>query len=115
MSDGNNRRILWGWVQETRSRTDIEQAGWSGSMSLPRVLTLSMENDMQMEVAPEFASLRQSTIVVKEPRNSTELSDALSHATIHNRAAEISCTFKARTSCCPSARTVMDFQRCISG
>jgi beta-fructofuranosidase len=100
MSDGNNRRILWGWVQETRSRTDIEQAGWSGSISLPRVLTLGMENDLQMEVAPEFASLRQSTIVVKEPRNSTELSDALSHATIHNRAAEISCTFKARESIC---------------
>ena len=35
MVDGNNRRILWGWVQETRDPAESRKAGWSGSLSLP--------------------------------------------------------------------------------
>jgi beta-fructofuranosidase len=99
-ADGKNRRILWGWVQETRLPADIKQAGWSGSMSLPRVLTLGKNNELQMEVAPEFASLRQNTVEVKEPRSSTDLINALSRATIHNRVAETICTFNAGRSMC---------------
>jgi beta-fructofuranosidase len=100
MSDGNNRRILWGWVQETRPAADIERAGWSGSISLPRVLTVGSDNSLQIQVAPEFDSLRQNTIVIKEPRSTTELSNALSNVAIQNRAAVITCTFKAAKDSC---------------
>src|SRR6185437_5058225 len=65
MPDGQHRRILWGWVQETRPAEDIEKAGWSGCISLPRVLTLGADNALQMEVAPELASLRQGTVEIR--------------------------------------------------
>jgi beta-fructofuranosidase len=58
MLDGKNRRILWGWVQETRPPEESKAAGWASAMSLPRVLTLGSGNELQMEVPPEFASPR---------------------------------------------------------
>jgi beta-fructofuranosidase len=84
MSDPNNRRILWAWVQETRPAADIQQAGWSGCMSLPRVLSLGPDNELMMEVAPELASLRQKT----------------ERPSIPNRAGEVVCTFKAGEENC---------------
>lgn len=100
LADGNGRRLLWGWVQETRSRDESRQAGWSGSMSLPRVLTLTADNSLQMEVAPEFASLRQNTTIVRSLSSVTDLTDQLARATILNRAGEVICTFKAGESTC---------------
>jgi beta-fructofuranosidase len=100
MLDGRNRRILWGWVQETRPEEAIKAAGWAGSMSLPRVLTLGKDNELQMEVAAEFTSLRIGTVTINQPQNATELSNALSRAAIRERAGEIHCTFKASESNC---------------
>ena len=94
MSDGNNRRILWGWVQETRDPAESRKAGWSGSISLPRVLSLGADNALLMEVAPELASLRQNTIEIATPQSPYELKKALSQAVIHNRSGEVICTFK---------------------
>ena len=94
MLDTKNRRILWGWVQETRSPQAIEAAGWSGSMSLPRVLTLGNDNELQIEVASELASLRTATVAIHQPHSSSELGNALSRAIIGNRAGEICCSFK---------------------
>jgi len=95
MLDSRGRRILWGWVQETRSKEAIQSAGWSGAISLPRVLTVGPDDELKMEVPPEFASLRANTVVVKEPRDFNELETAQARAVIHNRAGEIVCTFKA--------------------
>ncbi len=67
MLDDKGRRLLWGWVQENRPRDEVQAAGWSGAVSLPRVLTLSPHNELQMNVPPEFASLRTNTVVIKEP------------------------------------------------
>jgi len=75
MSDGNIDEFYGGGYRRPVPALISNRRDGPGAC-LCAVLTLSMENDMQMEVAPEFASLRQSTIVVKEPRNSTELSDA---------------------------------------
>src|SRR6185437_5483451 len=100
MSDGGNRRILWGWVQETRPLDVIKQAGWSGCISLPRVLTLGDGNELQISVAPELASLRQDQTIIKGSPNLMELNDALSRAPIHNRAGEVRCVFKAGESPC---------------
>lgn len=100
MLDGKNRRIVWGWVQETRSKEAIEAAGWSGSMSLPRVLTLSGDNELQIEVASELESLRTNTFAIHQPHSSSELSNALSRAIIENRAGQILWSFKASNGSC---------------
>ncbi len=57
MVDAQGRRILWGWVQETRSQDEMRAAGWSGAMALPRVLSIGSDNRLRMSVPPEFASL----------------------------------------------------------
>jgi beta-fructofuranosidase len=98
MLDSKMRRVLWGWVQETRSRDEIEAAGWSGCVSLPRVLTLGADNHLLMEVAPEFASLRTNTVTIEKPRDSPELQNALSRAIVRNRSGEIRCVFKISDS-----------------
>ena len=100
MLDGKMRRILWGWVQETRPKEEIDAAGWSGCVSLPRVLTLGANGDLQMEVAPEFATLQTKTATIMQPHDAAELSDALSRATISGRAGHVQCTFKVGESSC---------------
>ncbi len=53
------RRILWGWLREARSAAAQKAAGWSGVMSLPRVLTLGPNAEtLHMEVPPVFRELR---------------------------------------------------------
>ena len=100
MSDAGNRRIIWGWVQETRDSAAIRAAGWSGSISLPRVLTIGPDGALMVEVAPELASLRLNTIYINDPRTSQELNQSLAHAAIYNRAGEVICIFKAGGSEC---------------
>ncbi len=56
--DRNGNRILWGWIPETRPDADLIAAGWAGAMSLPRVLSLNRENELQTEVAPVAGILR---------------------------------------------------------
>lgn len=58
MLDAGGRRILWGWIPEARPDADLIAAGWAGTMSLPRVLSLSSQNELQTEVAPDVAKLR---------------------------------------------------------
>ena len=56
-SDG--RRILWGWIPETRKAEECKAAGWAGMMSLPRVLSLDDEGQLRMDVAAEVERLRK--------------------------------------------------------
>lgn len=58
MLDREGNRILWGWIPETRPDADLIAAGWAGIMSLPRVLSLSAQNELQTEVAPAAMILR---------------------------------------------------------
>jgi beta-fructofuranosidase len=90
MVDAKGRRILWGWVQETRTPDQCRAAGWAGAMALPRVLSLGADNQLRMEVPPEFATLRKNTQTLQ----------AVQTLPIENRAAEIVCNFKAGESAC---------------
>jgi beta-fructofuranosidase len=83
MVDEKGRRILWGWVQETRTPEECKVAGWAGAMALPRVLSLGPDNTLRMDVPPEFASLRTGT-----------------QKSIKDRAGEIICKFKVGQSAC---------------
>jgi beta-fructofuranosidase len=59
--DGRGRRILWGWIREERpqpSRDREGAAGWSGVLSLPRVLTLRPDGGLGIDPVPELHALR---------------------------------------------------------
>jgi beta-fructofuranosidase len=99
MVDGSGRRILWGWLQETRSRSEATQAGWSGCISLPRVLTLSDDHKLQIEVAPELETLRQSKVSTDTPLPMGSDS-ATSLGKIRERSGEIICKFRASANPC---------------
>jgi beta-fructofuranosidase len=97
MVDARGRRILWGWVQETRSPDETRAAGWAGAMALPRVLSLDSENQLRMEILPEFASLRTDT---QELQSSAGLAAALTGIQIKNRSGEIVCRFSTGANAC---------------
>lgn len=84
--DAQGRRILWGWVPERRSQQEMLKAGWSGMMSLPRVLHLDSDGTLRMEMLPELSKLRRSSL---QPAKATprETLQAIPHAT-----GEVLCT-----------------------
>ena len=54
----DGRRILWGWIRETRPEAEFAAAGWSGAMALPRVLTVNEEGQLEINPAVEVENLR---------------------------------------------------------
>lgn len=62
MLDANGKRILWGWIPETRPDADLIAAGWAGVMSLPRVLSLTPTDELQTAVATEVQKLRTDLV-----------------------------------------------------
>jgi beta-fructofuranosidase len=56
--DKSGKRILWGWIQETRPLEQYKAAGWAGLMSLPRVLELGTDGRLKSSIAPEVNTLR---------------------------------------------------------
>ncbi len=59
--DNQERRLMFGWLQEQRSKEAQIEAGWSGVMSLPRVLSLK-NNRVNITFAPELQTLRQESL-----------------------------------------------------
>ncbi len=57
-TDGQGRRISFGWIQEGRGAEAQLASGWSGVMSLPRVLSLGPDKQVCMLPAPELTVLR---------------------------------------------------------
>lgn len=57
--DANGRRLLFGWIMERRSQSAQVAAGWSGALSLPRVLTWLPDGTLGMAPAPELTALRR--------------------------------------------------------
>jgi beta-fructofuranosidase len=58
LRDANDRRLLWGWVREARDAEQQRAAGWSGVLSLPRVLSLSDDGVLHQKPLPELERLR---------------------------------------------------------
>lgn len=59
MVDDQGRRIMFGWLREGWSLDSQRAAGWSGVMSLPRVLSIALNGDLMMVPAPELERLRR--------------------------------------------------------
>jgi beta-fructofuranosidase len=71
--DAQGRRILWGWIPERRGdgakgEAAMIAAGWSGMMSLPRVLSLDKDGTLRMQVLPQAVALRAGTLPDQETR-----------------------------------------------
>lgn len=60
--DDKGRNIIWGWVLERKPK-HLKDFGWSGIMSVPRVLSLDKNNALQIQPAAELATIRTSEIV----------------------------------------------------
>lgn len=60
--DAQGRRILWGWIPERRPQVAMREAGWSGMMSLPRVMNLDKDGILRLRVLPQTASLRKGVV-----------------------------------------------------
>ncbi len=60
--DARGRRIAFGWLREERSAEDQRASGWSGVLSLPRVLSLGAGGELWSVPAEEVATLRRAEI-----------------------------------------------------
>jgi len=56
--DPEGRRILWAWCLDERPARAQTASGWSGVMSLPRVLSLGKDNQLRIEPVKELEQLR---------------------------------------------------------
>ena len=62
--DDKGRRIMWAWVLDRRERLHIRDLsnppkyGWSGTMTLPRVLSLDDDGTLRIEPVEELKQLR---------------------------------------------------------
>ncbi|UCG59592.1 MAG: GH32 C-terminal domain-containing protein [Phycisphaerales bacterium] len=53
--DNEGRRIMWAWVLDRRGSNEY---GWSGTMTLPRVLSLNGDGTLRIEPIEELKQLR---------------------------------------------------------
>jgi len=60
--DAHGRRILWGWIPERRPEAAMREAGWSGIMSLPRVMNLDKDGSLRIRVLPDSKQLRAGAV-----------------------------------------------------
>jgi len=60
--DGHGRRILWDWIPERCTEDAMRKAGWSGMMSLPRVMSLDKDGVLRLQIVQQTASLRSTSI-----------------------------------------------------
>ncbi|WP_121820597.1 GH32 C-terminal domain-containing protein [Halostella salina] len=56
-TDDDGRVLTWGWVMEAREGPAQWNAGWSGALSLPRVLTVE-DGELRQRPAAELRDLR---------------------------------------------------------
>jgi len=88
--DATNRRVLWGWIPETRPQAEFSAAGWAGCMSLPRVLVLGPDNELNMTFLPELVTLRTRQLSL---RSDAKPAEALQRFTM----SELACEVELRT------------------
>jgi len=56
--DGKGRRIMWAWLLDAPEFGLRWECGWSGTMSLPRVLSLGDDGQLRIDVPEEIEALR---------------------------------------------------------
>ncbi|WP_096395721.1 GH32 C-terminal domain-containing protein [Halorubrum trapanicum] len=66
LRDGD-RYLTWGWLPETRETSAQWDAGWSGALSLPRVLSLGDDGRLRQRPAAEVDQLRRDRLSTAVP------------------------------------------------
>ena len=99
MADAQGRRILWGWVQESRPAEAIKSAGWSGALSLPRVLSVDAGGDLQFQVAGEMETLLADSRKLRPTKDAKSLAAELAKLTLPDRTGRIMCSIKTGQAC----------------
>lgn len=89
--DDAGRRLMWGWLKEGRTREAQSAAGWSGVMSLPRVLRLLPDGTLGMTAAPELTVLREQHVHLTNLVVSAHAAETAPR--FHGRCLEISAEF----------------------
>jgi beta-fructofuranosidase len=54
----DGRRVLWGWIKETRPQAEYAAAGWAGAMALPRLLRIGQQGHLEINPSMEVERLR---------------------------------------------------------
>ena len=62
MRDETGRRIMFGWIQEARPDAATAEAGWSGVMSLPRLVEIGPDGALAQRPVPELDALRREHV-----------------------------------------------------
>ncbi|MES3161716.1 MAG: glycoside hydrolase family 32 protein [Halorubrum sp.] len=65
LRDGS-RTLTWGWIPEAREVGAQWDAGWSGALSLPRVITTGPDGRLRQYPAPELTALRDRRLDTSE-------------------------------------------------
>lgn len=65
--DDKGRRIMWAWIFDGPGFVTRKEYGWSGTMSLPRVLTIAADGTLRMNPIEELERLRYN------PRKKTDI------------------------------------------
>ncbi len=92
--DQSQKRILWGWIPETRPEAEYRAAGWAGLMSLPRVLTLDSRGDLRIEAAAQIEKLRQSEQGFRLTGDENPDRRRISDLHLDHGCGEITCSFR---------------------
>jgi beta-fructofuranosidase len=104
LRDGSDRRLLWGWVREARNSELQSAAGWSGVLSLPRVLSLSNDGVFHQKPLPELERLRGRHRHFENIRLGGSHLEAVVLDGIAGAALELSVRFAAPDMSTPAAR-----------
>lgn len=78
-TDANGRRIMIGWCQEQGGDQLSRALGWSGVMTLPRILALDTQGQMTYTVAPEVNALEADTVVHGRDLNLRQAQTLMGH------------------------------------
>ncbi|WP_265112232.1 GH32 C-terminal domain-containing protein [Halosolutus halophilus] len=62
LRDDDGRWLMWGWVKEDRDASAQWDAGWSGTLSLPRHVDLDADGRLRQRPAPELTALREAHV-----------------------------------------------------
>jgi sucrose-6-phosphate hydrolase SacC (GH32 family) len=62
LQDARGRNIVWGWITQHNKPCHLRDYGWSGIMSLPRVVSLDESGAMQINPPEEIETIRLQEI-----------------------------------------------------
>ena len=90
--DDGDRYLTWGWLPEARGVDSQWEAGWSGALSLPRVLALGDAGELRQRPAPELERLREERVA---HRRDAELAPGEERSVARGGAIEVRATVDA--------------------